>query len=66
MAEGLPVRLRRGHATICLSIAEDEYCDVVEEPERFREWLARQYAESPELFPGGFAEGYTMKDMRTS
>jgi hypothetical protein len=66
MAEGSALALCRGHATICLPIGEDEYEAIVENPKEFRQWLDSCFAEMPELFPEGFAEGYGMKDGRTS
>jgi hypothetical protein len=66
MAEGSAFASRRGHATICLPIGEDEYDAIVESPKEFRRWLDRCFAEMPELFPVGFSRGYAMKDGRTS
>ena len=66
MAEGSDLALRRRDATICLPFGEDEYEAIVDDPKRFREWLDGCFAEMPELLPEGFAEGYAMKDARTS
>ncbi len=66
MAEGSALALGRGHATICLPFEEDEYQAIVDDPKRFRRRLEGRFAEMPELFPEGFAEGYAMKDARTS
>lgn len=66
MAEGSALAVRRGHATVCLPIGEDEYAALVENPKHFRRWLDGCFAEIPELFPEGFARGYRMKDGRTS
>lgn len=66
MAEGSALALGRGHATICLPFEEDEYQAIVDDPKRFRRRLDGRFAEMPELFPEGFAEGYAMKDARTS
>lgn len=56
----------RGSRTICLPIAEEEYVRVVASPTLFREVLDRYFAAMPEVFPPAFAEGYRMKDDRTS
>jgi len=66
MAEGSALGLGRGHATICLPIGEEEYRTIVQDSKDFRHWLDSCYAEMPELFPQGFAEGYAMKDARVS
>jgi hypothetical protein len=66
MADGSDPVLGRGHATICLPVEEEEYGATVENPKDFRQWLDGCFAEMPELFPEGFAEGYRMKDDRTS
>jgi hypothetical protein len=47
-------------------VGEEEYATMVEDPKDFRHWLDGCFAEMPELFPEGFAEGYGMKDGRTS
>ena len=66
MAEGSALALGRGHATICLPFGEDEYEAIVDNPKQFRKRLDGCFAEMPELFPEGFAEGYAMKDARMS
>ena len=66
MAEGSAAGLDRGHRTICLPIAEEEYGQVVRDPGEFRRLLDGCYVQMPELFPTGFGEGYTMKDLRIS
>jgi hypothetical protein len=38
----------------------------MDDPAAFRAWLRDCFAESPELFPEGFACGFTLKDRRTS
>jgi hypothetical protein len=52
--------------TICLPIAEERYVEVVEDPAAFRGWLLESFRQCPELFPAGFAQGFAMKDCRTS
>src|SRR5437763_7152270 len=55
-----------GCSTICLPISKDDYLGLIDEPEAFRAWLDRAFRDSPELFPDAFADGYTLKDDRTS
>jgi hypothetical protein len=52
--------------TICLPIAEERYRQLVEDPQAFRAWLLECFQHTPELFPEGFGQGFTMKDRRTS
>jgi hypothetical protein len=61
-ANGSPPVIR----TICLPIAEERYRHIVDDPRAFRAWLQECFHHSPELFPAGFARGFTMKDRRTS
>jgi hypothetical protein len=58
--------LARPCSTICLPIGQDDYADLVADPARFRSWLDRCYRSWPELFPRAFAQGYRLKDQRTS
>jgi hypothetical protein len=55
-----------GCSTICLPTSKDDYLQVIDDPKAFRSWLDRSFRESPELFPEAFADGYTLKDDRTS
>src|SRR3954449_5828994 len=66
MAEGLATRSSRGHRTISLPIAEEAYLQTVHNPVAFRRWIDDRFCESPELFPANFAQGYELKDGRTS
>ncbi len=59
-------RLPRGSRTICLPIAEQHYQQTVQDPTAFRAWLDAHYRTTPELFPPGFQQGYTLKDGRRS
>jgi hypothetical protein len=51
--------------TICLPVSEEQYGEIVEDAENFREFLDECYQHMPELFPEDFARGYEMKDCRT-
>jgi hypothetical protein len=55
-----------GCSTICLPISKDDYLALIDSPERFRRWLDAAFRDCPEVFPEGFAGGYTLKDGRTS
>jgi hypothetical protein len=55
-----------GCSTICLPTSKDDYCKVIDDPKAFRAWLDAAFRDSPELFPAGFAKGYTLKDHRSS
>ena len=58
--------MARRCSTICLPIDQASYRGLVDDPARFRGWLDAAFADCPELFPEGFANGYTLKDCRTS
>jgi hypothetical protein len=58
--------LARRCSTICLPIGKDDYLALVADPARFRAWLDQCFRSSPELFPKDFADGYRLKDDRTS
>jgi hypothetical protein len=58
--------LARSCSTICLPIDHDSYPQVADEPKRFRAWLDGCFRDHPELFPEAFAQGYRLKDDRTS
>jgi hypothetical protein len=59
-------RSPRGSRTICLPSDEQTYLQIVSEPTAFRAWLAHHHRQTPELFPSCFAQGYHLKDRRTS
>jgi hypothetical protein len=61
-----PTRVVRGRKTICLSCSRQEYEQVVDDPERFRNFLDRHIKATPELFPPEIRRGYRMKDLYTS
>jgi hypothetical protein len=62
-ANGSPTR---GSHSICVPAAEGEYESVVQDPERFRAWVAGAAGRSPGLFPDGFSLGFRMKDVYVS
>jgi hypothetical protein len=53
----------RGHKTICIPCSQQEYERVVDDPERFRDFLDRHIEATPELFPADIRRGYRMKDV---
>lgn len=47
------------HKHICLPFAsEEQYSECVADPGKYREFLAAQFKNHPELFPARFSEGY--------
>jgi hypothetical protein len=56
----------RGCSTLCLPISQDLYQQIIDSPQEFRRSLDDHYRQTPELFPPGFAQGYLLKDSRTS
>ena len=66
MAETLPQGPANSCRTICLPVAEEDYEQIVQDSKRFRQWLDQAFQQTPELFPEAFAQGYAMKDSRTS
>lgn len=58
--------MARNCSTVCLPISKDLYCDIVDDPRRFRAWIDQAFGEMPELFPEGFSRGYELKDARDS
>ena len=55
-----------GCSTICLPIDNDLYQRLIGSPQQFRRWLDQAFGDAPELFPKAFAQGYLLKDVRTS
>jgi hypothetical protein len=55
-----------GCSTICLPVHKDHYLGFIDDPAAFRRWLDQSFRDCPELFPRGFAQGYLLKDARTS
>jgi hypothetical protein len=66
MTESLATRASRGHRTLCLPIAEEDYRRAIGSPAEFRRAIDECFRQSPELFPADFARGYQLKDRRTS
>ena len=58
--------MARSCSTICLPIGKDAYRDIVADPRRFRAWIDQKFHDHPELFPLAFAQGYRLKDGRSS
>jgi hypothetical protein len=56
----------RGQKTICIPCSQQQYEQVVDDPELFRRLLDRQIEATPELFPPQIRRGYRMKDVYTS
>ena len=54
--------MARSCSTICLPVDQGAYRDIVDDPQRFREWLDATFRDCPELFPRGFAEGYRLNE----
>ena len=65
MAESSKASVRES-CTICLPITEDEYRQIMGSWTKVREWLERCHRDMPELFPGGFDQGFRQKDFRIS
>src|SRR5579885_1818985 len=58
--------MARRCSTICLPVSKEAYLAAIDSPTAFRRWLDAAFRASPELFPDGFAHGYTLKDSRRS
>ena len=58
--------MARSCSTICLPIDQDAYSRLIDDAGRFRSWLDRAFQRHPELFPRDFAQGYRLKDGRSS
>jgi hypothetical protein len=61
-----PTEVIRGQKTICIPCSQQEYEQVIDDPERFRNFLDRHIEATPELFPSEIRRGYRMKDSYTS
>lgn len=59
-------RKPRRCSTICLPFDQHAYEQTVGDPAAFRAALDRLFLDSPELFPDGFAQGYHLKESRSS
>src|SRR6516164_5303099 len=58
--------MARRCSTICLPVCKDAYPGFIDSAVAFRGWLDSAFRDAPELFPQGFAQGYTLKDSRFS
>ena len=58
--------MARRCSTVCLPFDQAGYSEVVSDPSAFRQALGRFFLAMPELFPAGFAQGYRLKEARTS
>jgi hypothetical protein len=56
----------RGQKTICIPCSQQQYEQVVDDPEEFRRLLDQQIEAMPELFPTEIRRGYRMKDLYRS
>jgi hypothetical protein len=56
----------RGSSTICLPFQQEAYEQFIDDPDAFRAAVDQAFSDIPELFPCGFADGYTLKDLYTS
>jgi hypothetical protein len=56
----------RGQKTICIPCSEQQYEQVVDDPEGFRRLLDQQIEATAELFPPEIRRGYRMKDLYLS
>ncbi|HMB02834.1 MAG TPA: hypothetical protein VKP69_03730 [Isosphaeraceae bacterium] len=56
----------RGQKTICIPCSQQQYEQVVDDPEQFRRLLDQQIEATPELFPPEIRRGYRMKDVYLS
>ena len=52
--------------TICISISEDIYSEVIKDSQKFRKALEGQIVQHPELFPPNIEQGFQLKDTRHS
>ncbi|MBV8432359.1 MAG: hypothetical protein JO244_14425, partial [Solirubrobacterales bacterium] len=66
MTVSAPQKEPRGCSTLCVPISPERYTQIINSPEEFRRTLDQFYGEMPELFPPAFAQGYRLKDARTS
>src|SRR3954466_4564016 len=58
--------MARHCSTVCLPFDQARYAEVVADPAAFRQALGRFFLAMPALFPEGFAQGYRLKESRTS
>jgi hypothetical protein len=61
-----PTEVIRGQETSCLPCSQQEDEPVIDDPERFRNFLDRPIEATPELFPAEIRRGDRRKDSSTS
>ncbi|MFZ6028628.1 MAG: hypothetical protein ACOYYS_13000 [Chloroflexota bacterium] len=59
-------QVARPNKRITLPIETEKYTELVNDSQAYRTWLDEMIATSPELFPAGIGEGYTLHDERGS
>ena len=56
----------RSNRIICLPFSQDNYEDIIQNPNDFRKCIDQQIDLFPELFPPEITDGYRMKDKYSS
>lgn len=53
--------------SICIAFdSESEYQEIVGEPQKYRAYLEQALKQTPELFPQGMSDGFSLHDLRES
>src|SRR5262245_63461667 len=58
-----PTEPLRRHKTTCIPCSQQQYEQIVGDPEKFRQFLDRRIDSTPELCPPEIRRGYRMKDL---
>ena len=66
MTQPIGHEILRRNRTICISFNQDEYLELVKDPQRFRMIVDETAERHGNLFPAAFQNGYEMKDIRYS